>query len=110
MLLPEARRILRDIDRVTEDVGLVQQGDAGTKALGFVRSAADDVLPRLVSAYGARHPRVAVRLEEGTTAQQLDWLRDERIGAGLARTPVDADWVSVMVVTRESRESHWCSR
>lgn len=102
VLLPEARRILRDIDRVTEDVRLVQRGEAGTMTLGFVGSAADDVLPRLVAAYGARHPRVAVRLEEGTTAQQLDWLRDERIAAGLARTPVDADWVSVMVVMRES--------
>ena len=102
LLLPEARRIVRDTDRATEAVRAVQRGDAGSVGIGFVGSAADDVLPRFLAAYHARHPRVTMRLEEGTTSEQLSWLHDERITVGMGRTPIDDGGVSTMLLTREA--------
>ncbi|ABK70665.1 LysR family transcriptional regulator [Mycolicibacterium smegmatis] len=101
-LLPEARRILRDADRVTQAVRAVHRGETGSVTIGFVGSAADDVLPRLVAAHRRHHPGVSIRLEEGTTAQQLEWLRDQRITVGLGRTPIDDPAVSTVVLARES--------
>lgn len=102
LLLPEARRIVRDTDRATEAVRAVQRGDAGSVGIGFVGSAADDVLPRFLSAYHTRHPRVTMRLEEGTTSEQLDWLHDERITVGMGRTPIDDGAISTMLLAREA--------
>lgn len=66
-LLPEARRLLREAEALRRNARRYAAAEAGTLAIGFVSTAAYNVLPRLVPAFRARRPGVRLVLREGTS-------------------------------------------
>jgi DNA-binding transcriptional LysR family regulator len=84
-----ARDILRRGEEVIRDAHRVHAGKAGTLRLGFVQSATYDMVPRLVGAFRAAYPDVAVRARAMTTLEQSEALRGGHLDAGLLR-PVGA--------------------
>ena len=70
-LLPEARRLLRDAQAFRDGARQYAAGEAGTLVIGFVSTAAYNVLPRLVPAFRARRPGVRLALREATSDVQV---------------------------------------
>ncbi len=85
VLLAEARRVLADVDYTLAAVRHAADGETGLLRLGFVSSAALQVLPTLVLALQERWPRLHLTLEEGTTDRQIEDIREGRIDIGVAR-------------------------
>ena len=76
-LLPEARRALRAVAAGASAARRAAAGTTGRLRMGFVDSAAYDLLPRLLAAFHQRLPEVHLDLREMSTEAQLDDLGDE---------------------------------
>src|SRR5690606_14171219 len=63
-LLPEARRLLADLDETVRMVRGVGEGTIGRLTVGFIPSAKNGVLPDLVREFRATHPGVDLTLRE----------------------------------------------
>ena len=81
-LLPEARRLLRDAEAFREGARQYAVGAAGTLSIGFVSTAAYNVLPRIVPAFRARRPGVRLALREATSDVQPAALASGELDVG----------------------------
>lgn len=88
-LLPEAKRLLRQAEALREQAGRAARGETGSLALGFISTAAYNVLPELLAAYRRAHPGVKLALQESTTDVQIALLRSGDLDVGLVLPPVD---------------------
>jgi DNA-binding transcriptional LysR family regulator len=89
-LLPEARRLLRDAEAFRAGARQHAAGEAGTLAIGFVSTAAYNVLPRIVPAFRARRPGVRLALREATSDLQPSALLGGSLDVGfLIPGPLD---------------------
>lgn len=86
----QARRVLREAERVTALVEEARGRVAGTLHVGVLPTLGPYLLPRFLPAFAARYPDVHLRVEELPTAVILDRLRHEALDAGLIATPDDA--------------------
>ena len=78
ILLHEARRLLRDAEQLAKLATSLQLGEAGTLAIGYNGVMSYRLMPNLVSAFGARFPRVKLTLHEMVTAEQIKALQEHR--------------------------------
>jgi DNA-binding transcriptional LysR family regulator len=86
-----------------EDARATAQGRLGTVVVGFDGALADTLLlPEIVQAFRARHPRVEVRLLPLPSEDQVAALRDGKISAGYGyHSPEDNPLVRFHVLFRE---------
>lgn len=101
VFLEGARRTLAQVDRTVQDAQRAHRGEIGQLILGFVGSAAYEVLPRLLRAFRAAYPEVELRLHSMTTKEQLAALAERRLDVGLLRLPVEDATLAWRVVTNE---------
>jgi DNA-binding transcriptional LysR family regulator len=90
-LLPAARRALDEVAAGLDAARRTGNGQAGLLRIGFAASLALTVLPRIVRAYGGRHPGVELEIREMTSAPQATALREHVLDVGLLREPPDGD-------------------
>ncbi len=81
----QSTHALRAVDQAVRRCQEVAQGATGHVALGFVASAAVDILPRGLAKHRERHPNVVVTLAELTTEQQIQSLEFGELDVGLGR-------------------------
>lgn len=98
--LEESRLALSKVEDAGEAARRASRGETGKLAVGFVGSAAYDVLPEILKAFRERYPAVEIALEELTTAQQVRALSQERIEVGFVRPPLEEE-LAVRTVLRE---------
>jgi len=84
---------------VTQQIG---RGEVGQLAIGFVDSAMFTVLPEILRMFRERFPAVELRLQEMTTAQQIQALYDKQIDVGIARAAISEPGLSVECLLEES--------
>ena len=87
-LLPQARRLLREADALTAGARELAHGEVGVVRLGFISTAAHNVLPRVLPAFRRTRPGIRLTLVEATTDAQLTGLRDDTLDAGVVVPPV----------------------
>jgi DNA-binding transcriptional LysR family regulator len=102
IFLLESRRILKQLEHAIALGQQVSRGDIGQLTIGFVSSAACNVLPPILQAFRAQVPGVTLELHELTTAQQPQWLQEGRIDVGLFRPPFENDGCEVEMIFQES--------
>ncbi len=90
-LIADARRALYHADQARQAARRVALGEWGTLRLGFVGSATYTLLPRLLPAFRAACPDVALELREDSTVGLLAMLRGGEIDAALVRGPTVED-------------------
>lgn len=90
VLLIEARRTIAQAERAVVLAQRAGRGQIGALRVGFVASAARDILPGTLQQFRAKHAPVALHLEEMTTAQQLAALHEDRIDVAFAVLPLRA--------------------
>ena len=97
----EARRTLQSVDTTREAAVAAAAGELGRVTLGFVASAAVDILPPLVRRHRELRPRVRLSLREMTTEEQLTALRERVIDIGLSRDLEEQEDLEVSTLLRE---------
>ena len=85
--LRDAREVLRWTVRARNAAKAAADGRAGTLRLGFVSSAAVEVLPRLLNAFRIGAPDATVHLVERYPDEILEALRAREIDFGISRGP-----------------------
>lgn len=87
VFLVEALRLAAAADTAERVMEEFRTGDGGLIRLGFVDSAAFEVMPRYLRAYRQRWPRVQHDLQIMSSGKQQDALRSGVIDVGISRTP-----------------------
>ncbi|WP_043633843.1 LysR family transcriptional regulator [Nonomuraea candida] len=100
----EARASLAHAARAAESARRVGRGEAGRLVVGFVGSAANLTLPKLLRRFRARYPGVQVELRELPTAQQAEELRQGLLDVGLLHAPVAGLAAEVLTTRTVARE------
>jgi len=77
------------------------RGEIGKLALGFVSSAAFELLPRLLYAYREQYPQIHVSLHEMEKDEQIAALFSRQIQVGLLRPAVDSSELCSEIILRE---------
>ncbi|MGS2585903.1 LysR substrate-binding domain-containing protein [Streptomyces hebeiensis] len=85
--LPGARETLAHADRAARTARRTAAGELGRLVLGFVGSAADELLPRVLPVFRARLPDLRLVLREMTSAEQLAALARGGLDLCLMRPP-----------------------
>jgi DNA-binding transcriptional LysR family regulator len=85
--LESVRIAIAQLDRGVESARLVDRGELGTLAVGYVATSALSVLPAIVREFTRRHPAVRLHLHELSTAPQLAALRAGTIDVAFVREP-----------------------
>lgn len=98
--LEEARRLLSQLEHAVLEVGRMAAG-GGRLRLGFVSLADYGVLPRLLKAYKAARPGVALALREMLSPDQAAALATGELDFGLLLPPVAGADLEHIVVQRE---------
>ena len=100
-LYPEALRLLAAADGVERLMSQRREGHAGTLRVGFVDSAAYEVMPRVLAEYRRHRPRVGFELHTLSSDEQVKALRAGRIDLGIGRAAADAHGVEATLVMHE---------
>ena len=87
--LDQARGLVRHFDEVYEYGRRVAQGEAGTLSIGFGFSTVT-LVPRIISRFRKAYPNVQIKLQDLSTAQQLDKLETGNLDIGFVRLPVSS--------------------
>lgn len=98
----DAIAILQRVDESAERARRLGRGEMGFFAVGFVASAAYDILPRIFREFREMLPQVELGLLELQGHEQGDALASGRIDVGLARLPTVNDAIIVETVSEET--------
>lgn len=97
----ECQRLFRQLDQAIQRGRQVSRGEMGQLVLGFVGSAAYNVLPLILQSFRASVPAARLELHELTTDQQVQWLKENRLDVGLVRPPVEEAEFNLLPVVYE---------
>lgn len=97
----EAQKILLQVDRAIQLAQQTSRGELGQLTVGFVSSAAYNVVPAILQQFRTLHPAVKLELREMTTNEQLERLRFGQIDIGFVRPPIEEDGINSEIVFRE---------
>ena len=88
-VLGEARRTLRQVELAIERTRRAASGKVGHLTIGFLGSAAHDLLPKVMTEFSRKRPAVTLELQEIIFHEQQTAFRDGRLDVGFLRLPVD---------------------
>lgn len=86
-LVPEARRLLADVEQTARIVRHAGDGTVGRLAVGFVPAAVNGVLPDILRRYRAHYPGVALSLYERSPDDLIRQLHEHRIEVAFLFAP-----------------------
>jgi DNA-binding transcriptional LysR family regulator len=89
IFLKQVQEIFRQLEQAIEIGRQTSRGEVGQLVIGFVSSAAYNILPQILRNFRNNFPDVALELHELTTTEQLQHLRLGKIDIGFIRPPVD---------------------
>jgi LysR family pca operon transcriptional activator len=72
--IARARRVLGEIDHITDDLARIADGQAGTIVVGALPSAASGLMPGSLARFRRAHPSMVVRVVHGRSDQLLPQL------------------------------------
>lgn len=99
--MPLARRALDLLDLAAERARESARGALGQLRLGFVATAAIDVLPRALALHRTHRPRVSVSLGEYTSGEQVGALLAGDLDLGIGRDVPALEGLCVQVIRSE---------
>lgn len=99
--LSHARIILAQVRDSVEEARGVGRGDLGLVRLSFVPAAGLRVVPAILRAFRAKHPRVDIRLVPATAPAYWEAIRASDVDFAIGALPADADDLAQDPLTRE---------
>jgi DNA-binding transcriptional LysR family regulator len=101
IFLAESRSTLAKARQAAERAQRAARGEIGRVRIGFVSSAALQILPGIVVAFRKRYPNVSLDLMNLRTVSQVKGLIGDSIDIGFLRLPLSHDQLKITVVHRE---------
>ena len=103
VFLEKAYQILKNVEEAVETVKMVNRGEAGQIVIGFIASAAYDLLPVILEHYRKQYPNIHIDLQQLTTREQLKALQKGLIDIGILCHPfnIQNDSIQVEVIRQE---------
>jgi DNA-binding transcriptional LysR family regulator len=92
--LPQARRMLRDMDDAVRDVRDTLSLSRGTLRLAALPTAAASFLPVVIASFQREHPGVDVHLLDGRAGEIMGWVQRGEVDAGISSLPDDLSGLS----------------
>lgn len=104
MALTDAYDVVRKLDQAVDDVRRVAAGVKGRLSVGFTSSSAlHPFVPTVIRAFRRDAPSVSLMLDESSTSELLDGLRDGHLDVAFIRQPQgDIGQIVFMPVLEES--------
>jgi DNA-binding transcriptional LysR family regulator len=100
-MLRPARQAIAEAERAVDVARRADRGEVGHLTIGFVESAAMDLVPRAVRRFRLERPRVDVSLRELAVEAQIDGLRSGVLDVGILRQPADTAGLELATVAEE---------
>jgi DNA-binding transcriptional LysR family regulator len=97
-----AQQMLDQAEQAVRTAQRVHRGEIGPFTVGFVGSAMAGRFSEILLVFRTRFPEVALTLQELTTGQQVEALRQRRIDIGVLRPPIGEEDFAFETVDRES--------
>lgn len=101
LLFQQAQQLVHHADSLERLMNEHRLGETGELRIGFVDSAAYEVMPQLVRAHRARYPGIKLRFHHMSSETQREALPSGDIDAGIARTLGAATAIDHLVLHRE---------
>ena len=101
VFLEEAKRTLAQAEHAIRSVRRASRGELGRLTVGFIGSAAYSVLPPIVRRFREQYPEVDLTLQELSTVQQTQALRNGSLQVGFLRPFEQESVLRYKVVLRE---------
>lgn len=101
-LLPGFRRVIDDLDAVVFDTRERAAGRTGIVRVATLPSFAASLLPDVIAAFRADHPRVAFQVRDVIAQQVLDLVRDEVVDLGIIGGAVADPAIDVIHATSDA--------
>jgi len=101
IFLPEAKRILVQIENATNLARRTWRGEAGVLRLGYTATAAFVDLPLILNRAAKMLPDVKILLKESVSSMQKDALLADMLDVGIMRPPVDRESFGIIPLRKE---------
>jgi len=101
VLLEQFRAVMREYERIDEVMQELRGVIAGPYRLGIIPTMAPTVLPLVVPPFVAAHGKVELSIEELTTAQIIERLKDETLDGGILAAPLHVPTLQEYPLYRE---------
>lgn len=101
VFLSEAYAVLQRADEAAERARKAAKGQLGKLSIGFVSSAALEIVPDIVVAFRKKCPEVILDLRNIRTTDQIEGLLNKSIDIGFVRMPLEHDQLKTTVIHRE---------
>jgi DNA-binding transcriptional LysR family regulator len=88
-VVERARRILHEIDDIAADIASLDNDVSGDARIGVIGTTARWLMPQLLSAVAARHPRVHPIVSEGSTTTIVPGVLSGQLNAAIIHLPID---------------------
>ena len=102
VFLHEVQHIFHQLEQAIQTGRQTSRGEKGKLVVGFVSSAAYNILPDILREFRSHFPDVSLELHELTTDEQLRQLDANQIDVGFVRPPVNEDKFDWKQVFQES--------
>jgi DNA-binding transcriptional LysR family regulator len=101
VFLSEARATLLRARQAAEGARKAARGEIGRLRIGFVSSAALEIVPDIVVAFRKQHPDVTLELMNLRTVSQVKKLISKNLDIGFLRLPLSNEQLHTTVIHRE---------
>jgi DNA-binding transcriptional LysR family regulator len=101
IFLVDARATLARATQAAECARRAARGEVGRLKIGFVSSAALEIVPSVVSEFRKQYPEVTLDLINLRTVSQVKGLLGETIDIGFLRLPISHDRLNIKIIHRE---------
>lgn len=92
--LPQARRMLRDMDDAVRDARDTLSLSRGSLRLAALPTAAASFLPVVIASFQRKHPGVRVSVLDGRAGEIMGWVQRGEVDAGITSLPDDLSGLS----------------
>ena len=101
VFLPEAQRVIEDIEKAAETARRAARGQVGKIAIAYVDAAPFSLLSPVIMQFRKAFPDVEMVLHEMTSTEQFGALQNDHIDIGLLRPLYTAEWMRTVTLLQE---------
>jgi LysR family hydrogen peroxide-inducible transcriptional activator len=88
-VVERARRVLNEIDDIAADIASLDDDVAGDARIGVIGTTARWLMPQLLAAVAAQHPRVHPIVSEGSTTTIVPGVLSGQLNGAIIHLPID---------------------
>jgi len=88
-VIEQAKRIIHEVEQMNEIISIQKNSLEGELIVGIIPTLAPYLLPFFVNSFLKLYPKIILRIEELTTAQIVEKLKNDELDAAILATPLD---------------------